>query len=917
MTDLPSAAGVGLVSPRGGGAVSQAAWPTLREQLARDGVNPRSALVALIRENQDFDMLRPEEARDGLGLPPWLRVYWRKKHPEGTFSGADPTGGYPRVLLHIHKWMIRHQYLRPWRSSAQAVISRPDEEIIGSNVRISGSQIAPRNESDIRVNYQNPLQIIAAANASDLVGTQAQFHSSDGGRTWSQARLPLAAGTEDSLHSCPAVDWTSVGTAWAMTIGIDAAELTLQLRAYRSADGGGTWTFDGTVSGRQTAVDREAMWVDHSPTSPYQDTIYAIWHNNRPVYVGRRTGPGGTWQPPVQVSGPETPGTGVGGDIKTNSAGDVFAFWPDTISRRLLVAKSTDGGATFAAPVTVARTLGAYEIAVPSCASRGALIALSAGAYRTATKNYVYAVWVDMAGGAAQLAPPQAPGTDASSPCTSRIWFTRSGNGGLTWEPPRMINNQVTLNDQFNPRLAVDEATGQLLVVYYDTLNDPARRATDLWCQTSFDDGATWSVALRVTSAQTDETAAGADAGQYGDTIGLSTHGGTSWPSWTDRRGGGPEEIWTADIARVPEVATGSPLAGCTWGITQHVYYLGADGHAHELAWDQASGWRPTDLVTATAGGAPRAAARSALAAYTLGSTLHVFYQGGNGHVHELGWDPASGWRSADLMTATAGDAADAAMGSALAAYTIGITQHVHYLGADGHVHELWSDPVSGWRSADLMPPAAGAAPRAAAGSPLIGYTLGNRRHVFYLGADGHVHELWSDPASGWRPTDLMMAVAGDAAVAAAGSALMGFTLGGSQHVFYLGADRRVHELWWDPASGWHPSDLMTAAGGPPNAAAGSPLVGYTRGSFQHVFYLGADNHIHELRWTAVSGWHPSDLMAAPKGAALHAAAGSPLVGYVLDDIQHVFYLGTDGHIHELWCNPVNGWRSGHLVLAV
>ena len=50
------------------------------------------------------------------------------------------------------------------------------------------------------------------------------------------------------------------------------------------------------------------------------------------------------WQAPIQVSGAETTGTAIGGDVKTNSAGDVFAFWPDTGSRNLFVAKSTNGG---------------------------------------------------------------------------------------------------------------------------------------------------------------------------------------------------------------------------------------------------------------------------------------------------------------------------------------------------------------------------------------------------------------------------------------------------------------------------------------------------------------------------------------------------------------------------------------------
>src|SRR6516164_6567553 len=84
-------------------------WPTLERQLADAKVIHGSPLEALIRENQDFSMLRPAEANDRLGLPPWLRVYWRKKHPDANYSG--PSGGYPLVLKDYYEWMKEHQDL--------------------------------------------------------------------------------------------------------------------------------------------------------------------------------------------------------------------------------------------------------------------------------------------------------------------------------------------------------------------------------------------------------------------------------------------------------------------------------------------------------------------------------------------------------------------------------------------------------------------------------------------------------------------------------------------------------------------------------------------------------------------------------------------------------------------------------------
>ena len=88
-------------------------WPTLSEQLRADAVVPRSALEALITANQDFSVLGPEEAKDHIRIPLWLRVIWRRAHPEMVYSPADPMGGYPFVLKEAHEWMVTHQDLRP------------------------------------------------------------------------------------------------------------------------------------------------------------------------------------------------------------------------------------------------------------------------------------------------------------------------------------------------------------------------------------------------------------------------------------------------------------------------------------------------------------------------------------------------------------------------------------------------------------------------------------------------------------------------------------------------------------------------------------------------------------------------------------------------------------------------------------
>ena len=417
---------------------------------------------------------------------------------------------------------------------------------MATNVRLSGAQTSARSESDVRFNPNNVKQIIGASNNLSF-NPQAQFYSSDGGATWSQSNLPAVTG--DSNQSDPCVDWTADGTAWALTVGVGGSNV---VRSFKSTDGGATWTYDSVVSGSQTNVDKPNLWVDHSPTSPYQDNMYALWWNSGPTYVARRAGPSGTWQTPVRVSLSETTGNSDGGDIKTNSFGDVFAFWPSESDQKLFVAKSTDGGVTFGAlgsNVKIANTFSNFLYHVPSDEpSRGTLLYISGGAYRTAAVDMVYAIWMDLAGGSGCNSTANMPGTNTASTCKTRIWFSRSSDGGATWSSPVKINDQSQLNDQFFPRLAVDAATGAMMVVYYDTINDTGRKKTDIWMQTSLDHGATWSGATQVTTQESDETASGYNTYQYGDYIGLTCQDGRYFVCWTDRRGGSFEEIWGAPL---------------------------------------------------------------------------------------------------------------------------------------------------------------------------------------------------------------------------------------------------------------------------------------------------------------------------------------------------------------------------------
>src|SRR5262249_22522625 len=141
-----------------------------------------------------------------------------------------------------------------------------------------------------------------------------------------------------------------------------------------------------------------------------------------------------------------------------------------------------------------------------SSSSIGTLINISGGAFSGGGRDDVFACWHDLAGGTGCSVPSDAPDTSTTSSCKTRVWFARSVDGGQHWAAPVKINDQSGKNDQFFPRLAVDDVTGQMVVIYYDTVNDATNRVTaDVWMQYSTDFGAHWSPAVQVTTVGTDE----------------------------------------------------------------------------------------------------------------------------------------------------------------------------------------------------------------------------------------------------------------------------------------------------------------------------------------------------------------------------------------------------------------------------
>ena len=83
-----------------------------------------------------------------LDLPPWLRVYRRKQHPDGKYFG--PSGGYPLVLERLLDWMVAHQDLPGYGLAGQG----PDRPRGGRDAHVTSVSGCPN---------QRPQRVLTSA----------------------------------------------------------------------------------------------------------------------------------------------------------------------------------------------------------------------------------------------------------------------------------------------------------------------------------------------------------------------------------------------------------------------------------------------------------------------------------------------------------------------------------------------------------------------------------------------------------------------------------------------------------------------------------------------------------------------------------------------------------------------------------
>ena len=235
--------------------------------------------------------------------------------------------------------------------------------------------------------------------------------------------------------------------------------------------------------GRRAVNDKEAIWADRSASSPHFGNVYVCWtafNGRRPlrasIVASRSTDGGATWSAPVPLTTTRntvTSGGRQGCAVRTDSSGRVFVAWWDTprvVSESIqVVARSTDGGRTFADPRTIApvddvgrrdplardRTLdgigGSRTNSFPS-------LSIADGAPTgTGATDAVAVVWADARGRGRE-----------------RAVLSRSLDGGRTWSPPRPISARADRASM--PAVAFSPSGESIHLVYTAYLRGWRRR---------------------------------------------------------------------------------------------------------------------------------------------------------------------------------------------------------------------------------------------------------------------------------------------------------------------------------------------------------------------------------------------------------------------------------------------------------
>jgi hypothetical protein len=440
-----------------------------------------------------------------------------------------------------------------------------------------------QNEPAIAQNPHDAMNLIAGANDEidepactatgcpfvANVGQSGVYVSHDGGSSWSQFSAPAGGGNTASfngnkktIHTLPgfgtlasqiglpglasdgdpAIAFSRVGVAYyASLAGVRGTPAGDLLTVSRSSDEGANWSDPVLATNKDNPVDfndKDAVWVDKSPTSKFSGNVYVSWTlfigvpgKAEPIVFSRSTDGGKTFSAPQRLSASHNNnriGGRQGSTIRADASGNIYVVWEDgvtingTKTSAQVFAKSSDGGVSFSRPDVISPVVDLPSPLPGSSFRNDSFPAVDIDQ----VSGTVYVAWADFQSGRGQ------------------VMLSSSSDGGSTWSPASVVLD-VAGRSAFFPGVAVSPdgtrvtvATQALDAVPAGTQPGAGVVKYDSYLAESVN-GAAFTAPLKVSTASSDPDGSSTNSlgaqfqGDYNTLISDNLH---AWFIWTDGR---------------------------------------------------------------------------------------------------------------------------------------------------------------------------------------------------------------------------------------------------------------------------------------------------------------------------------------------------------------------------------------------
>jgi len=384
-------------------------------------------------------------------------------------------------------------------------------------------------EITICINPKNPNIIIAAAN------TENYYFSSDTGKTWRSEIIKSSHG----VWGDPCLIIDSLENFYYFHLSKSKSGNPYdRLVCQKSYNKGVSWS-NGTYFGLNGSLSQDKEWAAIDPKSNF---IYATWTEQKKklyrnsqkvvtdILVSVSKDFGKTWSDGLkinEISGSDFKSwrTVIGAMPAIGPKGEVFATWVS--NEGIFFDKSIDSGKTWIDKDTrVANIANSWSIKIPGVYRSYVFPIIACDISNSLFHGDLYITWADQI--------DERKNTD--------IWISKSTNLGLSWSKPVKVNNDSTNHHQYSPWITIDQANGNIYIVFYDRRNHQDNK-TDVFIAKSTDGGQTFTNFIISERFFTPNSYT-----FMGDYIGIAAFNNIVRPVWTSINDHSKLSVWTAII---------------------------------------------------------------------------------------------------------------------------------------------------------------------------------------------------------------------------------------------------------------------------------------------------------------------------------------------------------------------------------